>query len=351
MTHKLYPAEYKTKSGDVLHLSSWYHNHKDKYEVDTELLAELEENSLNKFLFHENMAEVYNYLFDGMDGFDVVKSIHKKYDVTPLNHHDFMKMGLEVFRIVYSYYALKIRSHSNFVDIGFIQKNDLLPTGVCRAIRKEVESFPLRINKNEKNLLINHKNSILYKVFMEDDEIKQEVFHAIGLHVDSEWENNSFVQRIHKDSEGHLKEPDGFDTQCRTHSDIFSPSLKWWYFPDDVTTDHGPLWYCPESAYPTHEMLNYWWMETCKITSEKWNIPSWKEPSHSEGSLRISEEELNAFGFKMIPFKVPANTLIITNVHGWHRRGIQTDGFVRNAIHGSIRCEPFATEMFIDVHY
>jgi len=51
----------------------------------------------------------------------------------------------------------------------------------------------------------------------------------------------------------------------------------------------------------------------------------------------VSEEEMKSMGVTPKTFTVPANTLVIANVFGFHRRGHTDKEVLRDAVHGSIR--------------
>ena len=75
----------------------------------------------------------------------------------------------------------------------------------------------------------------------------------------------------------------------------------------------------------------------CEKTYDDWRLKD-----HEEGSLRVSEIELERMNLKATPVEVKKNTLVLGNVGGFHGRGNTKKPFTRNAIHGSIRLtEPY----------
>lgn len=293
--------------------------------------------------FEKSLAEIMKIICRS-ENIKSSLSIHKKYNVYPLNDSFSMKRGLEVFRIVYSNIAANLRNaNKEYLNKGILIYNNIFDSTVHKNIKKEIESFPLRVNSNNLNIVSNKKNTQLYKSIF-SNEIKQIIFDAIGLNAESQFNSTTFVQRLNKNSEAHVIEKNGEDAQYRYHADIFAPSLKWWYFPDEVKEEHGPLCYAEKTCSLNKNILKWWYEETLKITSNQY-IPEWKNPGHSEGSPRIEIDKLKEMGYDMKKMICEPNTLIIANVHGFHCRGKPQnwEKNIRNAVHGSIRCEPFRT--------
>ena len=62
----------------------------------------------------------------------------------------------------------------------------------------------------------------------------------------------------------------------------------------------------------------------------------------SRGSLRVADDELEAMGMPAPSlFKVPANTLVIADTHGFHRRGAASEKSSRLEIWAYSRANPF----------
>lgn len=135
--------------------------------------------------------------------------------------------------------------------------------------------------------------------------------------------------------------PDDGDKQKVFHSDTFFPALKFWYFPRAVGLLDGPLWYVPNSPRLTLKLIA--WHKARMADIKAGRVEAWRGPGHIEGSLRISEEEIAGLGLVPMPVTVEADTLVIANVFGFHRRGDTMQPTHRLCINGSIRTSrPFA---------
>ena len=264
-------------------------------------------------------------------------SIHKNYKTMSQKVRKNMHRGIEVFRILYSYEAALLRGASRtFLDEGIIIHHDVFPDNIHQEVLDVCLKSPLSVNSGSATKI---KGSSIERYF---DTVKEYVFDAIGLDEPTQFWNTAFIQRLHKNSKGHLLDKSGRDVQLDAHADIFAPSLKWWYFPEDVYLEHGPLNYALKSCAPTETILKFWHRQSSEVC-EGFAIPPWKEPGHSEGSLRVSSQELESMGLEMTPIICKANTLVVANVHGFHARGVAQDPEtnIRNAVHGSIRTRPF----------
>lgn len=125
------------------------------------------------------------------------------------------------------------------------------------------------------------------------------------------------------------------DPQKDFHSDTFHPTMKAWLFLDDVDDAIGPFNYVPGSHRATAERLQ--WDYENSIAGKD------LENSYAQrGSLRISPMELRARAFaEPMIMRVPANTLVMADTHGFHRRGDAAPGSSRLAIYAYSRSNPF----------
>ncbi len=108
------------------------------------------------------------------------------------------------------------------------------------------------------------------------------------------------------------------DPQRDMHADTFHPCVKGWLYIDPVDDNNGPYIYVPGSHRLSWRRLKWEYrqsLEACKKGGARAPGRYW------DGSFRVSEEALEEMGFAPHKFCVPANTLLIGNVHGFHRRG------------------------------
>ncbi len=131
------------------------------------------------------------------------------------------------------------------------------------------------------------------------------------------------------------------------HMDTFFSTLKFWYFPNEVKENESPFGYAPGSNVLSQKRIKWIHEQSVKITRrdpvQYQIIEKERTRSHTEGSLRVMKDELEEMEFEEKKFPCPANTLMLADTFGFHRRTESTNDSTRNSIHGSIRTNfPFS---------
>ena len=125
------------------------------------------------------------------------------------------------------------------------------------------------------------------------------------------------------------------DDQKLTHRDTFHSAIKLWYFLEDVELEHGPLEYSVGSHRMTPERMQ--WEYDGSICASTIGIGR-----RRGGAFRASDADMAQMGFAPpIPLPVKANTLVLADIRGFHRRGHAKPGSQRHAIYANIRPHPF----------
>lgn len=125
------------------------------------------------------------------------------------------------------------------------------------------------------------------------------------------------------------------DPQRTLHSDTFHATMKSWLFLDDVSHRNGPFTYVAGSHRLTLKRLAWEYRSSVKGST----LPN---SYAARGSLRVSDEDLKELGLPApVAFEVPANTLVIANTNGFHRRGVATEVSNRMEIWAYSRTNPF----------
>ncbi|MDB5372385.1 MAG: hypothetical protein JWP04_1027 [Belnapia sp.] len=125
------------------------------------------------------------------------------------------------------------------------------------------------------------------------------------------------------------------DVQSHFHTDTFHPTVKSWLFLTDVAGDAAAFTYVPGSHLPNRRHLA--WERRVSVTAATAG-----DRLTGEGSLRIEPAMLARLGYPA-PRKlaVAANTLVIADTSGFHRRGISGGTACRIAIWAYARGSPF----------
>jgi hypothetical protein len=119
------------------------------------------------------------------------------------------------------------------------------------------------------------------------------------------------------------------DPESDLHSDTFFNTHKAWLYVDDVGVANGPLAYLKGSHQLTCSRLAFVYRDSCG----RRNTPN--------PSRRVSAEELRQLGRDETVVTCAANTLVIVNACGYHRRMSGAPGAMRRALHLSARANPF----------
>jgi phytanoyl-CoA dioxygenase PhyH len=125
------------------------------------------------------------------------------------------------------------------------------------------------------------------------------------------------------------------DPQTRLHADAFHPSVKAWFFLNDVGEKDGPFIYVPGSHRPTPRRLA--WERRASLTAAHS-----ADFQSARGSLRITPEMARRLGYgEPKSFAVPQNTLVVADTVGFHARGRSARPSVRLEIWAYGRRNPF----------
>lgn len=233
-------------------------------------------------------------------------------------------------------YSIDITDISNHFDIdGIVAVDDFLPEEILSQVVEELEHVGYAVSKNKDNIISNMSNTKFpaLKGVLVNSYMKELVFGLLGYpttdqEVNVFYESNTFAQKLN------IQPGDG-DVQKVLHLDTFFPCIKWWYFPHAIDIDGGPFSYVRTSNQFSHKMAKFIYDQSIEIVMV--NIDPERTYGHREGSFRIFSEELDDMGLVETPYTVRANTIVLANVCGFHRRREVLNEVKRNSIHGSIR--------------
>ena len=259
------------------------------------------------------------------------------------------RLGLHVIRLVAAHAARRVRLAfiAPFIDRkwrqaywrdGFVVIEGFLPDDDFNAIDAEVRKDGGRLEVRE----CIQGDTLTHRVLL--DEEAQRLLPEVNKLLDNRRYLNLlafvggtykrplfYIQRI---ANGFLDGPD--DPQKSLHSDTFHPTMKAWYFLDDVPLEHGPFNYAPGSHRLTPGRLKW----------EYWNSVNNRtlENTYSQrGSMRASADDLENMGYKpRRAISVKKNTLVIADTHGFHCRGQARKNARRLELWAFCRSNPFS---------
>ena len=219
---------------------------------------------------------------------------------------------------------------------GYVIVPDFLPAEVFEALRQEATALaaatPRRIQEGDTRT----------ELSLVDDEalarapnlkrfVRDSRFLGLCNYVGSRLKHPFCqVQVLERDFAANLSDP-----QKSLHADTFHPTLKGWFFLDDVDPDKGPFHYVPGSHRLTRRRLAWEYAQSLKARASP-------DEHVSAGSFRAGPDDLEAMGLpEPVAVAVPANTLVLADTVGFHRRGQAQDERPRRAIYVYMRTNPF----------
>ncbi|NVK40607.1 MAG: phytanoyl-CoA dioxygenase family protein [Oceanospirillaceae bacterium] len=230
-----------------------------------------------------------------------------------------------------------------FDENGFILKQNLLSDDEFAAVRRELYSYSGDMRE------MTQGNTVTRRVLLDPRTLKQmphvkrllrsEHWKGLMRYVTSyDMEPVYYIQVIltHLDNK-----PD--DPQTVLHMDAFHPSMKAWFFMDEVEPHKGPFTYVPGSHRADAPRLE--WEKQKSMTVGKGD-----DRLAARGSLRIQPEELEALGLPpAVPLAVPGNSLVVGDTVGFHARGRSSEPSVRVELWAYARRNPYLPWLGLDI--
>lgn len=180
-------------------------------------------------------------------------------------------------------------------------------------------------------LEIKNSNDASIRLFTQDPRLDSLCRKVSGFRLDA---NRLLVYlTVHGDMK------DNPDRQKVLHRDTFHSSLKFWYFLEDVKDEDGPFVYVPESHKMNGKRLEW---ERHQALVSCGALDDSNSLNHGGGAFRVHESDLKEMGYpepQSLP--VSANTLVLADTNGFHRRGDSISGSQRLALYGWRRPWPF----------
>jgi hypothetical protein len=256
------------------------------------------------------------------------------------------RLGLHVLRLLVSHGVMKARmfilgfsvasqDRQAYFQKGFIIKENFLSEEDFQALEKEARSFSGEVREARQG------DTLTQRAVLSPDVLQ--AYPAMDKLL-----ANHYLAKLAHFSAGHLRAPlfylenvknkycEGVtDPQKTLHADTFHPTMKCWFFIDDVAQEAGPFNYVPGSNKLTWKRLKWEYQMSLKA---KYAENSY----HAKGSIRFTADDLTQLGLpEPQAFAVKKNTLVIANTFGIHRRGDSLEKSTRLAIWGDSRTNPF----------
>jgi len=261
------------------------------------------------------------------------------------------KLGVPVLRTLLADILIKLRRLKNcrpkddyekkLIEDGIVVIPNFLPDEDFKELKSEFDnnisisenvkivkkgSMQVNIRKVEKN---EYEKFPAMKKFARNKQLIRLISVGEGIKVVDELKKFDLEKTIFGDPD---KDTDG---NVPFHADIHFHSHKVLYYMSDVTEEGGPFIYCKNSHLNNLDRL---WFEFKRGQLKDAHIEGWRIQQH------LDKKFFNNYFSKLKnqEYKVacPANTLVIANVHGFHKRGESISGVERSLIRIPHRYNP-----------
>lgn len=265
-------------------------------------------------------------------------------------------MGLHVFRVILSYGIMRFRMlllsfsvpeslRQEYYKNGYILLENVLPEERFDKIVKESHDIRSTIRECIQGNTLTQRMHLDHSNLSQTKEINRFLTqkNIVKLFKFAAGKNHRPISHIQVIKSNYVK--GGDDPQKILHSDTFHPTMKYWYFLQDVSEGMAPFTYVKGSNKLTWKRIKWEYKKSISIHNET--------TSYSQkGSFRIREDELSTLGYSE-PKKVcvSKNTLVIVNTFGFHRRGDANGKSMRAEIWGISRTNPFNPSIGFDFSF
>jgi len=238
--------------------------------------------------------------------------------------------GLHVARVVLAQLLFRFRllllaplvpaaDRRDFLKSGFILKENFLPEDQFRHLAEELQNYEGQVREFVEGTTLTQRTFMVrdareglpaLKAFVEDPRLDRLMRYCSSKNRPPLF----YVENLCN----HANVTPRPDPQRDMHADTFHPCVKGWLYIDAVDDSNGPYVYVPGSHRLSWRRLKWEYrqsLEACRKGEARAPGRYW------DGSFRVSERDLEGMGFAPRKFCVPANTLLIGNVYGFHRRG------------------------------
>ncbi len=264
------------------------------------------------------------------------------------------RAGLHVGRVATAQAMTKLRrlrlasrvprqERDQFARDGFLVLPNFLPLADFEALRRAAREIPQAATALQLELRENVQGDTLSHRFLIDTELERAFSSIARLTKNKRFSNllcycsanrRAPLHYLQAIVNGVTKGPR--DPQKTLHADTFHPSLKAWLFLDDVREANGPFTYVPGSHRLTLERMRWEYRRSVDRSQRR-------DGYSEKGSPRIDEAELTELGLgPPVSVLARANTLVVADTFGFHRRGDAAPGAARSEIWSYGRTNPFA---------
>ena len=264
------------------------------------------------------------------------------------------KIGVPVLRTLLADILIKLRRLKNcrpkddyekkLIGDGIVVIPNFLPDEDFKELKSEFDnnisisenvkivkkgSMQVNIRKVEQN---EYEKFPAMKKFARNKQLIRLISVGEGIKVVDELKKFDLEKTIFGDPD---KDTDG---NVPFHADIHFHSHKVLYYMSDVTEEGGPFIYCKNSHLNNLDRL---WFEFKRGQLKDAHIEGWRIQQHL--NIKFFNDYFSKLKNQEYKVACPANTLVIANVHGFHKRGESISGVERSLIRIPYRYNPLGS--------
>jgi hypothetical protein len=260
-------------------------------------------------------------------------------------------LGLHVARVVISHvlFGLRLRllaplanpqDRRAFAAQGFLIKHDFLPEADFTAIKEEIQHYHGPMREEAEGNTLTQRVFLTHRILSRLPRCASLTKNPRLLRLMRYCSSKNRIPFFHLENlRQHAPATGPRDSQKDLHSDTFHPCVKAWLYLDAADASNGPFEYVPGSHRLTWRRLRWEYRQSLQASRQGTQPDSAR---YWDGSFRVTEAEPAEMGMgQPVAMTVPPNTLLIANVHGFHRRGEASASHPRLSVWMQSRDNPF----------
>lgn len=261
------------------------------------------------------------------------------------------RLGLHVARVAISHLFFNFRLYllaplanaeqrRHFRRHGYLKIENFLPAERFAQLKTEIAQFDGEIREETEGSTITQRLYLTESALADLPQCKAFCTDSKLLKLLRYTSSKNRIPFFHLENiVHHASKSKQSDPQKDFHTDTFHPCVKAWLYVDDVSDHNGPFIVVPGSHRLTWKRIKWEYRQSLIASQGKTKRP---EGRYWDGSFRVTERDAEELDYgPPVAMKVPANTLLVANVHAIHRRGDAVPGATRMTVWMQARDNPF----------
>lgn len=247
--------------------------------------------------------------------------------------------GLNVRKLFFRRSDHNLAEKAFFKKEGFIKVENFLPEGMLQEVRQYIEThssdfivydqkitgFPAtwrKLELSEANASIKQIQDFILKHPLIRELVEETSYRKMNYRPEVSYFDWTCEQKD-------IGTEHQFDYENILHFDVCFPTTKIFLYLEETTEDNAPFVFCPGSQkFNLRRILYNWYLSWRVVGTKEWN---------SNAHLPVSDSEKKFLNIKEVSMTGKANTLVLANVMGLHRRKLMTKPGTRKLLFVNFR--------------